>query len=735
MNLHSRCIHILLFVLSQDKPVKVNQIMENYKVSERTIRYDLDEIEHWLNKQNLGKLDVIYAEGITVTCTPENKTSIFELFEGKLSNDYFYSSDERQKIILLELLNTDQPITMDLLQKKLSISRGTVIKELKSVDEWLSKYKLTLARKPNYGMEIKGEESYKRSALIGIANDFMTTEQILGMIKLQDNRPVRYDYPYKKYGIRQDKMLFDIDLGLLEESLNILENLLGAQLGDNAFASLFTHLAIALQRVKAGKGIFIPVEELILLENTPEFKIAENFSSLLEKKFNTTIPKSEIGYITLHILGSQFQKPSVTSSNNISNTVDDEISNHNLATKNHLSKDHEIDYFQMAKDITYFVKKLLNIEFMDDHKLMIDLAIHLKPAIYRCRYNMSLTNPLLEDIKRYYHRIFLVVKEALLLLKVKYTLEISEHEISYIVLHFAAEIEKEKVMYCKRLNILLVCASGIGTSKMLYNRLNANFKDLNIVNTVSYLDYFKKEDWNVDLVISTINIKSSSHPCLIVNPLLIEEDIIRIEEYLLINAIKNNKDTNKPSLARTNMPQEWMPNDQTSGLLLQSKKKQDNKVPSVISPEPQASIQNVLTSNTIKLDILVNNWEEAIRMGADILLKQGLIEPQYISALIATVRNFGPYIVIAPGIALSHAKPENGVLSLGLSFIRLKTPVTFGHKENDPVSLVFTLAPTDNFSHHKLLTQLMKIFLNKKDLDVLFQSSDLKDILECVSHV
>ena len=74
----------------------------------------------------------------------------------------------------------------------------------------------------------------------------------------------------------------------------------------------------------------------------------------------------------------------------------------------------------MAKDITYFVKKLLNIEFMDDHQLLIDLCTHLKPAIYRCRYNMSLANPLLDDIKRHYHRIFLIVKEALLMLKVKY---------------------------------------------------------------------------------------------------------------------------------------------------------------------------------------------------------------------------------------------------------------------------------------------------------------------------
>lgn len=697
--MNNRCIHILMHILSKDRPVKLSELQEAYRVSERTVRYDLDNIGYWLKKQKLGSLEAIYSEGITISCTQEDKKRIFELFDGKVPNDYYYSPEERQKIILLELLNTEQPVKILVLQKKLNVSRGTVIKELALVEDWLSKYKLSLIRKPNYGLEIQGEEAAKRSALLGVANDFMTTEQILAMIKQQESKPPGYNHPYKKYGICQDKMLFDIDLELLEKLLNDLQELFGVKLGDNAFVNLFTHLAVALQRIKAGKRIFIPADELLLLEDTAEFQTATAFAKLLEENFNIPIPKSEIGYITLHILGMQLQKPSEAAPDAGGGITATEL----------LSKDSGMDYFRMAKDITYLVKKQLNAEFLDDHQLLIDLSIHLRPAAHRCRYNMPLENPLLNDIKHRYSRVFHVVKEALLMLRVKYPFDFNDHEISYIVTHFAAEIEKEKVRYRRQLNILLVCASGVGTAKILYNRLNSNFRDLNIVDTVSYLDYFKREDWDADLVISTIDIKSSKLPYIVVTPLLTEADIVKIEEYLLTNTAKAGRDSGSPAEA--------------------------GEASSILGLNPHKTLRDVLTASTIRLDVSAGDWEEAFCAGADLLLRQGLIEPRYITALIDTVRSFGPYAAIAPGIALSHAKPEDGVNGLGLSFIRLSKPVSIGHPENDPIRLVFTLAPVDSYSHHKILAQLMKIFLNKKDMDIFLHSGSLEEILSCAAYV
>ena len=235
-----------------------------------------------------------------------------------------------------------------------------------------------------------------------------------------------------------------------------------------------------------------------------------------------------------------------------------------------LSKFHKFDYLEMAKDITSYVQRNLNIEFKDDHHLLIDLCTHLKSAVNRCKFNMPLANPCFEDIKNNYYMFFSAVQEAFLMLKIKYPFEINDHELSYIVLHFAAQIEKEKVLYNQCLKVLLICTSGIGTTKMLFNRLTVNFKEINVVNIISYLEFLKKEDWNVDLVISTINIKPGKVPCIVVNPLLNEDDHIKISEYLFANAFKKNKEHSQfPSICNSE-------NDLTENKISNNVTNQDN---------------------------------------------------------------------------------------------------------------------------------------------------------------
>jgi mannitol/fructose-specific phosphotransferase system IIA component (Ntr-type) len=145
-------------------------------------------------------------------------------------------------------------------------------------------------------------------------------------------------------------------------------------------------------------------------------------------------------------------------------------------------------------------------------------------------------------------------------------------------------------------------------------------------------------------------------------------------------------------------------------------------------------LNELLHLNRIKIDIDATDWEEAIDAGGMILLEEGLIEPRYIQAIKESKEKFGPYIVIAPGIAISHSKPEDGVIRAGMSLIRLKNPVSFGHSSNDPVSLIFTLAATDNIRHLKALKQLMYILLNKEDLDKLFTAQGIDEIAKVITE-
>lgn len=143
-------------------------------------------------------------------------------------------------------------------------------------------------------------------------------------------------------------------------------------------------------------------------------------------------------------------------------------------------------------------------------------------------------------------------------------------------------------------------------------------------------------------------------------------------------------------------------------------------------------LHKMLNTSRIRIDVYASDWEEAIELGGDILIRENIIEPRYLVAVKETKKKIGPYIVVAPGIAISHSLPENGVNELGMSLIRLKDPVDFGHKTNGPVKLLFTLAATDKNAHLKALRQLMHIFLNKNDLYILFNSINIEEIASVI---
>lgn len=144
-------------------------------------------------------------------------------------------------------------------------------------------------------------------------------------------------------------------------------------------------------------------------------------------------------------------------------------------------------------------------------------------------------------------------------------------------------------------------------------------------------------------------------------------------------------------------------------------------------------LNEILLINRIKVNVDAKDWEEAIDIGGSLLIDEALIEKRYIEAVKKTLKKLGPYIVLAPGIAISHSRPEDGVNKTSMSLIQLIEPVKFGHETNDPVKLVFTLATTDNESHLKSLRQLMSLMMVSEDLEVLFTTNDVNDIIQVIN--
>lgn len=115
-------------------------------------------------------------------------------------------------------------------------------------------------------------------------------------------------------------------------------------------------------------------------------------------------------------------------------------------------------------------------------------------------------------------------------------------------------------------------------------------------------------------------------------------------------------------------------------------------------------------------------WRDAIVQACRPLVEAAAVEPRYVDACLALVEEHGPYIVLAPGIALAHARPEDGAVRLGLTVTVLSEPVAFGHETNDPVDLVFAFACPDREQHVGLLAALSRALLG--DLAATLRGAD-----------
>lgn len=144
-------------------------------------------------------------------------------------------------------------------------------------------------------------------------------------------------------------------------------------------------------------------------------------------------------------------------------------------------------------------------------------------------------------------------------------------------------------------------------------------------------------------------------------------------------------------------------------------------------------LEKMISKKTIALNVEVKDWQEAIRVSGGLLVKNDFVEPRYIDAMIETTKTLGPYIVISPGVALPHARPEDGVKEPCMSLITLKTPVNFGNEHNDPVKLVIAFGTIDHNAHVKAISKLARIIGDEEKLNSLINAQEIDQVEKIVS--
>lgn len=136
-----------------------------------------------------------------------------------------------------------------------------------------------------------------------------------------------------------------------------------------------------------------------------------------------------------------------------------------------------------------------------------------------------------------------------------------------------------------------------------------------------------------------------------------------------------------------------------------------------------------LSADSIVIGAEVEDWRGAVRTAGEALANAGSTLPAYGEEMVRMIEEHGPYVVIAPGLALAHARPGPTVLANGLAVVTLQEPVKFGHPHNDPVSVVLGLAVADAETHLATVAELANVFNDESAIPALAAADSVDEVL------
>jgi len=143
-------------------------------------------------------------------------------------------------------------------------------------------------------------------------------------------------------------------------------------------------------------------------------------------------------------------------------------------------------------------------------------------------------------------------------------------------------------------------------------------------------------------------------------------------------------------------------------------------------------ILDLLRDENIEIKAAAENWKEVVEKAGRLLKNFGYIEEAYIEAMKQSIIDNGPYVVIGKGVALLHARPEDGVNELGMSLLTLDKPVEFGNENNDPVKIAFAFCAEDNKKHVKAIADLSLVLMEENSVEKISEMESSSDILEYI---
>ncbi len=123
-----------------------------------------------------------------------------------------------------------------------------------------------------------------------------------------------------------------------------------------------------------------------------------------------------------------------------------------------------------------------------------------------------------------------------------------------------------------------------------------------------------------------------------------------------------------------------------------------------------------------------NTWEDAVVFAGDLLIQTGCINETYRDDMVKLIRKNGPYIVVMPGVALAHARPNGNVFENQIALVKIPQGISFGNRNNDPVYFLFAIAACSDEEHLELFKAVAEFLSDEQNLTSLRNADCFEDI-------
>lgn len=491
---------ILRELMGSNQPLTGKHLANRLDVSSRTIRDDIKVINDELCDQGAciyAKRGVGYE--LVIDKPKRIRSYLNQLTKGAKQQALAPTTPEnRVSYLLKHFLLSEDYTKLDDLADAIHVSKSTLQVDLKEVKEKLHKYALVLTSRPGYGLKLAGSELNRRFAMSEYLFD---REQISPDLMWLDQLTTVADL---------DQEELDRVWTLLLQQLTVNQ----ITLSDIAINNLFVHIVIAYKRIKEGHHIALIDQDIESIKTKREFTVAQSLVKEVEKVLDVTFPKIEVIYIAIHLLGTKLVSEDRSVNQEIETVMDEEI-------------------HALTKKMLEAVEERFSLGIKNDKELIIGLGLHLKPAINRYRFGMTIRNPMLTDIKNNYPLAFEAGIFAAMVLDEQLNVSIDENEVAYLALHIGAAMERKKAANRPK-QCYIVCASGVGSAQLIKYRVEAAFRSQ--ITVLGTTEYYKIKDIpfdETDFIISSVPVKEDLPiPVIEVNAILGQKDLSKIEQYV-----------------------------------------------------------------------------------------------------------------------------------------------------------------------------------------------------------